>query len=155
MEMTHWPFCKYHSFCDTLSKAIKKTIWQGLFISLLWPGLYYSTFLFFWTCNYICSSPVAWTLHLIFVYGFIGCNPSSFPPLLCLSSVSLSIPLHRHNAVLLSLFWPKPQACTRDADKDTNTNWQPLGQARMIETVSVAGRRNSRKRTNTVLLLPT
>lgn len=39
----------------------------------------------------------------------------------CLSSASSSIPLRPHNSVLLSSFLPKPQACTRAADKDTNT----------------------------------
>lgn len=123
------------------------------------PELFCGIFQYFWNLNYIHFLPLAWTLHLCTVYDFWGWNTSSSssPPPLC--PVSLPhpspSPLCRHNAVLLSFSLPRPQACTRAADKDTNTNWQPLGQARMIETVSVAGRRNSRKRTNTVLLLPT
>lgn len=131
---------------------------KELFISLLWPGLYCHVFLYSWTWNYIDSFPLAWTLHLISLLWLLRLK--CILPLLLFFVPSL---LHPHlrppcAATTLSsslLSSPKPQACTRAADKDTNTNWQPPGQARMIETVSVAGGRNSSKRTNTVLLLPT
>lgn len=128
---------------ESLFMDIKTVV---LFISRLWPELYCSIFLYSSTVNYIHFLPLAWTLHLSSVYS---CSASSSPPLLCPVSPPRPAPSS------FSLSPPKPHACTRAADKDTNTNWQPLGQARMIETVSVAGGRNSSKRTNTVLLLPT
>lgn len=83
-------------------------------------------------------------IHLPLLLSFVPPVCPALPSPCAAASLSLSVFPRQ-----------KPQGCTRAADKDTNTNWQPLGQARMVETVSVAGGRNSRKRTNTVLLLPT
>lgn len=120
-------------------------------------------FPYFWTSK-LYTTALPW--HELFtptsVYGSSSRSASSStappPPPLLLCPTSHPSPRTEPPAPLA----PQPPETAgalqpEPADKrHQRKNWQALGQARMTETrVSVAGRRNLRKWTNVVLLLPT